>query len=137
MKVFRLITKKIDTKQVNLLTGKTIKKARKSSQINLLTGKPIKKAKKVDIIPTEPKVEMQVTVELPIKVEEVIANFPKDLQEFLKTKVILAITSKTDENIFKLENNFEVRVKSVVQQSRHKTLVTIKQGKKQIFKNII
>lgn len=77
---------------------------------------------------------MQVTVELPIKVEDVIANFPKDLQEFLKTNVILAITSKTDENIFKLENNFEVRVKSVVQQSRHKTLVTIKQGKKQIFK---
>lgn len=137
MKQFRTLTKKVKPKKFSLPTGNKIKATRKSSQINLLTGKPIKRKPKTVPKKVEVVIDKPIINTIPSELIAIINTFPKDLQIFLTDANILSVKNTAGIVIFKLEDKIEVVVSDTTVNSKPKKLVIIKQGKKQILKHII
>ena len=133
MLLLRYITKHLIVKFRNIT--KTVK----SKGINLLTGKSIKVRK-----PKEKKVEQQsINIETSSIGEDVfgiagiVETLPKEIQMFLNNTEIIGVKTSASRTVFKLKGKYELTTQKVLSNRKPKVLVILKQGKKELIKNIV
>lgn len=131
---FKDITKATRTKDVNLLTGRGVRKTNKK------TTKP--KGNNIPSVDFSEESDLLVTMSNKYKgrrnnIAGFISDLPKELRGFLTNGKLTKVVSNHDSHIFVVDNMFTFKMRETMLGKHKKVLLTVRHKKKQIAKQYI